>query len=67
MQNPEAGNWNVEVLATSIVADNHVETTQQSLGGLPIAIEAVGVFPHMHQLGKKIKLTLEAKTALALT
>ncbi|MFN3241604.1 MAG: hypothetical protein ACE37K_08850 [Planctomycetota bacterium] len=26
VQNPQAGNWNVEVLATSIVQDNHVET-----------------------------------------
>jgi len=26
VQNPTAGNWNVEVLATSIVEDNHVET-----------------------------------------
>ncbi|MFK7741095.1 MAG: S8 family serine peptidase [Planctomycetota bacterium] len=26
VQNPAAGNWNVEVIATSIVADNHVET-----------------------------------------
>lgn len=26
VQNPAAGNWNVEVLATSIVEDNHVET-----------------------------------------
>ena len=26
VQNPAAGNWNVEVLATSIVEDNHIET-----------------------------------------
>ena len=26
VQNPQAGNWNVEVFATSIVQDNHVET-----------------------------------------
>ena len=26
VQNPAAGNWNVEVLATSVVEDNHVET-----------------------------------------
>jgi len=26
VQNPQAGLWNVEVLATAIVADNHVET-----------------------------------------
>jgi hypothetical protein len=26
VQNPAAGNWNVEVLATAIVEDNHVET-----------------------------------------
>ena len=26
VQNPTAGNWNVEVLATSIVEDNHIET-----------------------------------------
>ncbi|HEB53907.1 MAG TPA: hypothetical protein ENI87_11700, partial [bacterium] len=26
VQNPQAGNWNVEVLATAIVQDNHVET-----------------------------------------
>ena len=26
VQNPQAGNWNVEVIATSIVQDNHVET-----------------------------------------
>ena len=26
VQNPAAGNWNIEVLATAIVEDNHVET-----------------------------------------
>ena len=26
VQNPQAGNWNVEVFATSVVQDNHVET-----------------------------------------
>ncbi|MCB9683045.1 MAG: hypothetical protein H6733_16395 [Alphaproteobacteria bacterium] len=33
-----------------------VETEDFSFGGLPIDIPAIGVFPHMHQLGTRIRM-----------
>lgn len=62
-ERPDWQMYSVPIAKTSIDIPagepNHVEVTRQSLSFIPIEIEAVGVFPHMHQLGRKIRMVVE--------